>query len=682
MKRSFICLIATFVLHFLWCNAYAQETNWRAYLEQLAEDEMDEANIENMFEEFTYLENNPMNLNTVTREQLERLSLLSLDEASAIADFLEKNRPVFTVFELRNVPALSFNTIELVLPFFYVGEMQQPRETVSQMLKNGRNEVQFRLDKTLNQRAGYDEFSDSILQRYPNRKYRGEDFYHSLRYAFRYRDKIQFGLTAEKDPGEPFFKADYPKGYDHYGFHLIARDLGRIKTLAIGDYRLSFGQGLVLNNDFMVSKVWATDNIVRRTLPPKRHFSTAESGFFRGAAATVELSDFTVTAFYSNKDIDANLSNDDEITSLKTDGYHRTPLEMSKKKNVREQVTGANVNYRKERFQVGVSAVYHSFNKNLNPANQLYNLYYLRDSSNINASVDYSYRFRRFIIAGETAIAKNNAVATLNTVQYKPSPDLIFTLLHRYYPISYNALYAQAFSEGSRIQNEQGLYVGAVFSPFRKFTVNTYIDFVWFPWLRYGVSTPSKTVDYYFSGAYAISRQSNVEVRYRLKQREKDSRFPDEKTVSVLPYSTQKLRLRYNRTLPSGWNFRSTVDMAYYRLKHSPEEFGYMISQNVGYRGSSRVSGDAYIAYFNADTYDVRLYSYERNLLSTFYMPSFYGDGYRLAVSGRYNITHRLSFSLKVGHTRYFNRDTIGSGTDLINGNSRTDVFTYLRWQF
>ena len=376
------------------------------------------------------------------------------------------------------------------------------------------------------------------------------------------------------------------------------------------------------------------------------------------------------------------MSNNDEITSLKTDGYHRTPLEMSKKKNVREQVIGANVNYRKEGFQVGVSTVYHSFNKKLNPADQLYNLYYLRDSSNINASVDYSYRFRRFIVAGETAIAKNNAVATLNTVQYKPSPDLIFTLLHRYYPISYNALYAQAFSEGSRIQNEHGLYVGAVFSPFRKFTVNTYIDFVRFPWLRYGVSTPSKTVDYYFSGAYAISRQSNVEVRYRLKQREKDSRYPDEKTVSVLPYSTQKLRLRYNRTLPSGWNFRSTVDMAYHRLKHSPEEFGYMISQNVGYRGSRSVSGDAYIAYFNADTYDVRLYSYERNLLNTFYMPSFYGDGYRLAVSGRYNITHRLSFSLKVGHTRYFNRETIGSGTDLINGNSRTDVFTYLRWQF
>lgn len=680
MKHSFLCLLIFFSFHIFSVNA--QETNWRTYLEQLAEEEMDETSIDNLYEELSYLENNPMNLNTVSREQLERFALISYDEATAIADFLEKNRPVYSVFELRNVTLLSFNTIELILPFFYVGEMEKPRETVAQMLKNGRSELQFRLDKTLNQRAGYGEFSDSILQRYPNRKYYGEDFYTSLRYSFRYRDKMQFGITAEKDPGEPFFKSGYPKGYDHYGFHLILRDIGKLKTLAVGDYRLSFGQGLVLNNDFMVSKAWATDNIVRRTMPPKRHFSTAENGFFRGAAATFEISDFSVTAFYSNKGIDTNLSNNDEITSFKTDGYHRTPLEMSKKRNVREQVTGANVNYRKGGFQAGISAIYHSFNKKYNPAEQLYNLYYLRDSNNINGSVDYSYRFRRFVIAGETAIAKNGAIATLNSLQYKPSSDLIFTLLHRYFPISYNALYAQAFSEGSRVQNEHGFFVGAFFSPFRRFSVNTYIDFVQFPWLRFNVSTPSKTIDYYFSGIYSLSRQSNMEVRYKFKQREKDTRYPDEKTVSVLPYQTQKLRLRYNHTLQSGWNFRTTADMAFYNEKHFPQEFGYMISQNIGYRGNNRISGDVYIAYFDADTYDVRLYSYERNLLSTFYMPSFYGDGYRLALSARYNFTNRLSLSLKAGHTRYFDRETIGSGTDLINGNSRTDIFTYVRWQF
>lgn len=682
MKSSFNIILCLLFFSLSCMVVSAQDSNWRTYVEQLAEEEMSETTIENLFEELTYLENNPMNLNTVTREQLERFPLVSPDEATAIADFLDKNRPVYTVFELRNVPQLSYNTVELILPFFYVGEQETKRETVSQILKNGRSELQLRSDKTLNQRAGYGEFPDSILQRYPNRKYSGEDFYHSLRYSFRYRDKMQFGITAEKDPGEPFLKTGYQKGYDHYGLHFIMRDIGNLKTLALGDYRLSFGQGLVLNNDFMVSKAWTTDNIIKQTTSPKRHFSTAESGFFRGVAAVYKIRDIAFTAFYSNRLIDANLSVNDEITSFKIDGYHRTPLEIEKKKNVHEQVTGANVNYRKNRFQIGVSGIYYSYDKMYNPTLREDNLYHLRDNENSNAGIDYSYRFRNLMLAGETAIAKNGAVATLNMVQYKPSSTLSLTALHRYYPISYNALYAQAFSEGSRVQNENGFYLGAKFSPFRKVSVNTYIDFVRFPWLRFGVSEPSGAIDFYFLGIYSFSRESNLEVRYKFKQREKNMRYPDENSLTVLPYNTQKLRFRYNQTLKSGWNFRTTADMAFYNEKYFPKEFGYMVSQNIGYRGNAKWSGDAYVAYFNADTYDVRLYSYERNLLNTFYMPSFYGDGYRLAASARYNITNRLSFSLKCGHTRYFNRETIGSGNDLIKGNSRTDIFTYLRWQF
>src|SRR5690606_5037503 len=225
--------------------------------------------------------------------------------------------------------------------------------TVEQMLDRGRHEVQFRLDKTLQERAGYGEFSDSILERYPNRKYRGEDFYTSVKYGFTYRDKLQAGFVAEKDPGEPFLRKEYPMGYDHYGFHLIVRDLGRLKTLAVGDYRLSFGQGLILNNDFSLSKSWGTNAIIRRTQEPKRHFSSAESGYFRGAAALFEVGRLTVTPFYSNKRFDANLSDDGTITSFKPDGYHRTPLEIEKKSNAYEQVAGININYRNGQFQIG-----------------------------------------------------------------------------------------------------------------------------------------------------------------------------------------------------------------------------------------------------------------------------------------------------------------------------------------
>jgi hypothetical protein len=371
-----------------------------------------------------------------------------------------------------------------------------------------------------------------------------------------------------------------------------------------------------------------------------------------------------------------------EITSFKTDGNRRTLLDISKKNNTREQVMGANVNYRKDGFQIGVSGIYYSWDRMLNPTLRPDNMYYLRDSVGFNASVDYSYRYRRLILAGEMGVAKNGAVAKLNTLQYRLSSSTVFTVLWRHYPVSYNAMYAQAFGETSRVQNEKGLFLGAKFSPFRRFSVNSYVDFVQFPWLRYGVNTPSSVTEYYFSGTYAFSRQSSVEARYRYKQREQNVRYPGNRSTSVLPATTQKFRLRYSNNLRTGWQFRTTADFAHYGIQHFPTEFGYMISQNIGYRGNERVSGDFYFGYFNADSHSVRQFSYERNLLNTFYMPSFHGKGYRLALSVRYNFSPRLSLSVKAAQTRYFNRETIGSGTELIDGNSRTDVFSYLRWRF
>jgi hypothetical protein len=127
--------------------------------------------------------------------------------------------------------------------------------------------------------------------------------------------------------------------------------------------------------------------------------------------------------------------------------------------------------------------------------------------------------------------------------QYRPSPGLSFTLLHRYYPISYNALHAEAFSEGSDIRNEQGLFMGTLFTLFARFTVNSYIDFVRYPWLKYGVDKPSKALDYYFLGTYTFTRNSVMDLRYKYKRTEKNMRYPDEQSTSVLPYATHKFRL-------------------------------------------------------------------------------------------------------------------------------------------
>ena len=136
------------------------------------------------------------------------------------------------------------HTIDLLLPFVCVHPAPEkigfPR--LKSLLKYGKQEVLTRLDVPFYTRKGY------------QKNYLGPAMYHSLRYGYRYGDYLQMGITAEKDAGEPFFALHNEKGYDYYSIYFLLRNLGKLKTLALGNYRLSFGQGLVVSTDFRLGK--------------------------------------------------------------------------------------------------------------------------------------------------------------------------------------------------------------------------------------------------------------------------------------------------------------------------------------------------------------------------------------------------------------------------------------------
>lgn len=102
-----------------------------------------------------------------------------------------------------------------------------------------------------------------------------------MRYNFHYGDYLQIGVTGEKDAGEPFFALHNRKGYDYYSFYFLIKNLGRLKALALGNYRLSFGQGLVLSTDFRLGKTFSMSTTEYRTGGIRKHSSTDEYNYFR-----------------------------------------------------------------------------------------------------------------------------------------------------------------------------------------------------------------------------------------------------------------------------------------------------------------------------------------------------------------------------------------------------------------
>lgn len=657
---------------------------WMEYIEELAEESENTEALEALFIELSDLTQNPFDLNRVTREELRKLPFLSDQQVEAIIGYREKQDEFVSIYELKNISSLDFQVISLISPFVFVGEISVDNLpiTVNNLLKRGKNEVIIRYDQGFQQKKGYRAQPDSILEKYPNRKYLGEPFYHSVQYAYTFDERIQWGIVAEKDGGEPFWNKKH-KGYDYYSAHLFLKDFRRIKSLAIGDYKVSFGQGLVISNDFMPGRNALVTQAERRNNGFRRHFSTNETDFFRGAATTLAWDKVEAHLFYSYRRMDAQLDSG-LFTTIKTDGLHRTVGDWQKRRTLAMHAFGGHLRYVSPDLCLGITTLAYTFGQNrMEPNEQPYNHFFFRGSSNMNVGIDYMIKNRKIKFYGETAFSKNGALATLNGLLLTPASYFSFLLLYRYYDKRYQSYYGSAFGQNSTVQNEQGVYIGIQLTPFPFWKVAMYADLFRFPWLKYGVDAPSSGKEYMLQVSYAPNDKLSTYMRYRLRQKEKN--VIEEKNYILSPYVQQRLRFQLIYRFSPSLFSRSSVDGILYAEEKTEEESrkGIMIAQSFGWKPLKLpLQSDFYLAWFHTDQYATRISSYERNLLYSFYMPSFYGKGIRLAATFRWDIAKRLSFSFKIGHTRYADREVIGTNLEEIEGKRKTDFYSNLKWKF
>ena len=242
----------------------------------------------------------------------------------------------------------------------------------------------------------------------------------------------------------------------------------------------------------------------------------------------------------------------------------------------------------------------------------------------------------------------------------------MFADIHKYY-----SLYAESFSEGGSVQNESGIYLGINWRPVPAFSIMAYTDFAYFAWPKYQAANSSRSFDNliqtnYVHGKWAFS------ARYRLKLRERDN---EDKTRLI--YKTEhrgRASAAYNDGL---WSGKTQVDVAYTDYKE--KSLGWMISQNVGLNLKKLLNIIATAGYFDTDDYDSRIYTYEHGMLYSFSFPAYYGNGIRLALFATSDISKTIKVTAKIGTTKYFDRNTIGSGYQEIYGSSATDVELQLR---
>ena len=155
------------------------------------------------------------------------------------------------------------------------------------------------------------------------------------------------------------------------------------------------------------------------------------------------------------------------------------------------------------------------------------------------------------------------------------------------------------------------------------------------------------------------------------------------KDKNTLPYIQQKFRYQLGYTLQDNLLLKTTLDLTWVHPEGVSVSKGFMLVQNLSYAFSSfPVRVDIHYALFDTDDYASRLTSYERGVLYSFSMPSFYGQGVRFALNIRYDVNKHLMLITKYGQTKYNDRDEIGTGLEMIKGNKKADVNIQLRYKF
>lgn len=636
-----------------------------------------------LYDDLAAIYESPINLNATTPDDLARLRFLNDMQIENLMYYLYKAGSMQTIYELQLVEGFDVFTIGLLLPFVRVAVPDDAAAwNFREVMRSSKHEITARFDGTFERRNGFAPITPEELSERPNARYVGDPFYTSLKYRLRSSDKIEAGLTMEKDVGEQAWGIYNRKIFDSYSGFVQVNKLWKFSTIVLGDYRVNFGQGLVIRQDMNMGATAMATNIAARTRGLKRHSSTDEYNFLRGIGATAKFGAFDVSAFYSFRMMDADTSGG-TFASFKKDGYHRTPGEYVRQRTVGMHVVGGNVTYNHKFLRVGATVVQTWLDTPLDYDPKPYQQFYFRGRSQFAASIDYLFSWRGFGLFGETAVGGNGAVATINGITFAPASVVSFVLSHRYYDKRYDMFFSNAFGQ-NHTRNEHGFYVGSEIRPVRNWKISAYADLYKTPWVTYNVPRPTHGYATLLQVEYMPNRRLAMYARARYRYKEsKASDLTDGATTFVA--DNRKLSLRYNMTYSVlGIDLKSVVEWNRVQVGSERATHGFLVAQDVAYTFRAvDLTLSARYAYFDASNYDNRFSLYERDVPSAGFAPSMYGVGNRWYLNIDYEIIRGLKLFVRVAQTYYTDgRTHIGSDLTRIEGCHKTDFRLFVQYKF
>jgi len=599
-----------------------------------------ESGVEEILEYYRNLLRNPLDINHASRNELERLELLTSYQIELIIDYISEYGALLSLNELFNIPGMDRKVMELLLPFLTTVAGHRGFPEPASLIKDARGQLLLRGKTIIERQVGFTPVTKAEYEKKPDCRYLGLRglLYSQLKYES--TDKIKCAVTFEKDPGE--------KGVDYKSINLSMYNIGSLDRFVAGDFTARFGQGLVLWNSFSMNSYTDVRTIFKPEAGITPYNSTDENRSFRGAASTFSWNRMKFSLLASSRSYDARVV-DGEYTSLLTTGLHNTKTTLERKGSINAILAGSNFSYTGKNFRISQTSAIYKYSL---PYGGKDSIIQAKDAAlngyRGNVGIDGYWVFKRARLFGEAAIDHTGSFAALAGILYSPGNRFETGIILRDYAEGYRAPFAGSISKSSSIGNERGARVSS----------SIFIGKFW------RVSASAELLEGYHNITFAA-------IRNKEEGSTSDFRFVKTEGKYAISY-------RFSYRISSRVCFMDRFD--FNRMSGDKAGDGYHLCHETVYKAlSKRVDASLRVAFFNATLWDNRIYVYERDMLYNYSVPFYYGKGIRWYFCFHASPFKRVDLWLKISQIRYLDRDIIGEGTELISGPNKSEAKLQVR---
>lgn len=617
--------------------------------------EFGEVDYEQLQTDLYTLHESPIDLNNTSDEELTQLYFLSPQQIDAILAYAYRH-PFESLYELRLIPELADYEIRDLLPFVQITNHLSP------------------ITNELYAKEVFAKAHHELLTRIDARNieaYEGTDpIYTQFRYRFDFRRRVTFGVQLRRPAGG--FARDL-----QYGAYLQLNDIApHLHTLVAGNFQASFGQGLVLAPVFHAGKSMYVTSIGQQR-EGLRYYSSVDGQGLHGAGATLrwewnKTTRLDVSALYSMR-----RANDST--------WHH--------------LLGANLTLRHKKLQVELTAIENLWSDSIHPyTNAKYNRHYFRGRNQAVIGASFRYNHGWFDMFGEVATSQNNEIINQQSKitnskwgiglivgsRFYPTSGVSLIALYRYYSPYFDNALGYAFSETSRIGDENGGYLGFDITRLRNWRFIGYGDIFYFSGYKYGLGDATRTLGYdamaeiqYHSFYHQLPiTNSHWWISFRARAKKKGT-------------STYSTRAQFDWQR-NGWSLRTTADANLTNQKSTITNqqsipYGVSIAQDIAYDFSTPytlhptpLSIRLRLLFFDAQNWSNRIYIYEHDVLYAYSIPAVYGLGGRAYLCLRWQIIPQLALYFRASETVYARKWAAAHSRPL----TRTDLHLLLRATF